>query len=322
MPGSEDVIRESDRAAMSDAVACIAEVNGTVITRADFDIEMKNVEGRLFKMGKPLDPSQMPEISKMVLDSLVNRELLLQESFKEGIRIEEDAVEKELQRVKQRFPGNVEFLSLLDKTHITETALRDQYRREMTIQKFVETRWAGDIVVSQKECDDYYGHRLDEFTQSEQVSVSHILIKVFGDVPEQRYDARKKIEVVQTRIRNGEKFSDLARDFSDCPSGVKGGQLGYFQRGVMAQPFDDTVFSLRPGQVSDIIETAHGFHLIHVVERKPERKVPFAEVQKAIEHYLKQEKVNRALRDYLNAVKEKSTIRMSFKELGTLAPPR
>ena len=319
--GSEYVISISDRATRSDAPACIAEVNGTLITRADFDIEMKNVEGRLFKMGKPLDQSQMPEIKKMVLETLVNRELLLQASRKEGVTVEEDAVEREMQNVKHRFPSNVEFHSLLDKIHITENGLREQYRREMTIQKFVETRCAGDIMVSQKECGDYYDHHLDEFMQPEQVSASHLLIKVFGDVPEQRDEARKKIEVLQRKIKNGEKFSDLARDFSDCPSGVKGGELGSFQRGVMAQPFDDTVFSLRPGQVSGIIETAHGFHLIHVMERKPERKVPLAEAKKAIEQYLKQDKVNQAVSGYLNSLREKSTIRMSFKELETPDPP-
>jgi peptidyl-prolyl cis-trans isomerase C len=106
----------------------------------------------------------------------------------------------------------------------------------------------------------------------EQVHARHILVKVDPKADAtQKAAARKKIEDIQKQLKNGEDFSELAKKASDCPSNAKGGDVGYFGRGQMVKPFEDAAFSLKPGEVSGIVETEFGLHLIKVMDKKPEK---------------------------------------------------
>ena len=287
----------------------VAVVNGSVITRADFDREMSRVKKRLFGMGKPLSDSQLSEIKKQVLENLIASELLYQESQKQGITVDEAAINEQVRKLKERFSSEAEFKSALSKANLSEAAIKSQFKRGMAIQQFIDKQFVQKITVSGKESKAYYDSHPDLFKQPEQVRASHILIKVDpGGDESRKVEARKKLEKIQEKLQKGEDFASLAKEFSEGPSSAKGGDLGYFRRGQMVKPFEEAAFTLRPGEVSDIVETEFGYHLIKVIDKKPETTIAYEDIKDKLEHHLKQEKVQREVSLYVEKLKDKAKV--------------
>ena len=126
--------------------------------------------------------------------------------------------------------------------------------------------------------------------------------------------ARKKIEKIQQKLQQGEDFAALAKEFSQGPSSFKGGDLGYFGRGQMVKSFEKAAFGLMPGDASDIIETRFGYHLIKVIERKPETLIAFEDIKDRLGQYLMQEKVRREVSSYVQKLKEKAKVERLLTE--------
>ena len=165
------------------------------------------------------------------------------------------------------------------------------------------------ITVTDKEIRTYYDSNLDRFKQSEQVKASHILIPVDPKADDaEKAKARKQIETIQKKVKKGEDFEALAKEHSGCPSNTKGGDLGYFGQGQMVKPFEEAAFALEPGQVSDIVETRFGYHLIKVTDKKPAMTVPFEEVKEGISGHLKQQQVRAKVLAYVEDLRGKAKV--------------
>ncbi len=293
----------------------IALVNGSVITQGDFDREMSRVQRQLASRGQGLGNAQLPAIQKEVLESLISRELLYQESQTNGIKVEEGAIGEQLNTLKKRFPGEEEFKNALAKMSLTEADVRSQITMGLAIQQFIDKQYVQKIKVSDKETKAYYDGHPDLFKQPEQVRGSHILIKVDPGAKEsEKAEARKKIQVVREQLQKGGDFAALAQEFSQGPSATKGGDLGYFRRGQMVKPFEEAAFALKPGDVSGIVETRFGYHLIKVTDKKPKTTIPYEDVKNKLQEYLKQEKVQAQLNPYIEELKGKAKIERFFAE--------
>jgi peptidyl-prolyl cis-trans isomerase C len=293
----------------------VAVVNGSVITQADFDREMNRVQQRLFRMGKPPNDSQLSEIRKEVLENLINGELFYQESQKQGITVDEAAIDEQLNKLKERFPSDAEFKSALNKANLSEDAIKSELERGMTIQQFIDKQFVQKITVSDTESKAYYDSHPDLFKQPEQVRASHILIKVDSGAGEsQKAEAHKKLEEIQEKAQKGEDFAALAREFSQGPSSARGGDLGYFRRGQMVKPFEEAAFALRPGEVSDIVETEFGYHLFKVIDKKPETTIAYKDIKDRLEQHLKQGKVQREISVYVEKLKEGAKVERFLTE--------
>ena len=258
----------------------VAVVNGAIITQGDFDREIIGIRQKMLSKGTPLSESQLSKIRYQVLESLINRELLYQESLKKGIDVKEEVIEKEFNVFKRRFPGDEQFKSALQKAGLSVDALKAQIRRGVIIQQYVNKYFYQKVEVSPEDTKEYYdGHR-DLFKQPEQVRASHILIKVDPQAKtSEKVAARKKIKEIEMKIKKGENFNTLASKLSEGPSSAKGGDLGYFKRGQMVPSFDKAAFGLKPGEVSDIVETMFGYHLIKVTDKKAEFTVAYEQVK-------------------------------------------
>ncbi len=254
----------------------VAVVNGSAITRADLDMEMSNIQQQYLRNGEQLSDSQ---IKKEALDNLVDIELFYQESQRKGIKIDE------------------------------------QILRRMTVQQFIDKQFIQKVTVSDKEIKAYYDSHPDYFKQPAKVQASHILIKVAtGADKSQRAEARKKIEKIRKKLQKGGDFAALAKEFSQCPSSVRGGDLGYFTRGQMAKPFEEAAFDLKPGKVSDIVETKFGYHLIKVTDKEPETTAAYESVKDSLGQYLKQEKIQEKISSYIDKLKKKAKVEIFLTE--------
>ncbi len=293
----------------------VAVVNGTVINQPEFDNEMNRVLERLQRTGRFPNDLERSQIKKQVLENLIARELLYQESQTKGIKVDQKEIEAQVTALKGRFPSEVEFKNALSTMNLTEADLRFQFERDLAIRKLLDDQIGDKVAVSEKESKAYYDNNLESFKKPEQVRASHILIKVDPGAEEaKKAEARTKIESVQAKLKKGEDFGALAKEYSEGPSGPKGGDLGFFGRGQMVKPFEETAFSMKPGQVSGMVETRFGYHLIMVAERTPESTLSYEEVKDRLEQYLKQQKVQEAIAAYVETLQGKAKIERFVKE--------
>jgi peptidyl-prolyl cis-trans isomerase C len=287
----------------------IASVNGKAITKMDFERQVLLAKQKLLQQGQLLDQAQMESLRVKVLENLIDSELLYQESQSRGIKVENGKINEQFETVKNKFSSDEEFKSALEGMDYTENSLKEDIRRNMAIQDFIESEISQNIVISDDESLDFYDNHPEYFTQPEQVQASHILITV--DDPSdasQKSEAIIKIKEIKQKINAGEDFAVLAMEYSQCPSSAKGGDLGFFQRGQMVKPFEDAAFALQPGEISDIIETRFGYHLIKVTDRKTEVVVPYEYMKKSIIQYIKQNKVLNEVGMFLEKARAKATI--------------
>jgi len=297
------------------SVSKVAVVNGSVITRDEFDREMSLVWRRFASTGQPVSNSQLSEMEKKVLENLIDRELLFQETQARGIKVEEGAINEQIKTLKKRFPDEEQFKSALVRMNLSEADVRSQIGKGLAIQTFIGKEFEEKASVSGKEAKAYYDNHPESFKQPEQVHAKHILIKVAPEADEsQKSAAHKKIEAIQEKLKKGEDFATLAREVSEGPSSVKGGDLGYFGRGQMVKPFQDAAFALAPGEVSGIVETRFGYHLIKVIEKKPETIIAYDEVKAELQEYLKGKKVETHLNTYIKELKGKAKVERFLAE--------
>lgn len=282
----------------------VATVNGTVITRGEYDSEMNRFERQMALSGKTPNPAEASEMQKRVLDGLVDRELLKQESKKQGISVDDAEVNQQVASLRQKFSGEKEFTETLTKMNLTEAELKAQLKQDLTIRKLIDQQVAAKVTITPEEAKAFYSSHPELFKAPESVRASHILIKVEPNASaEDKAKARERITAIQQRAKKGEDFAALAKEASECPSGANGGDLNYFQRGQMVGPFEEAAFSLKPGTMSDIVETPFGYHLIKVADKKEASTISYDEIKGKLDDYLKQQKVNEQLVQYIGQLK-------------------
>lgn len=183
----------------------------------------------------------------------------------------------------------------------------DEMKNRVLVEALIAKRLDTQAPVPQEEIAAYYEKNSSEFDQGEQVQAQHILIRVEANASaEDREKARKAIDMIQNKLKNGEAFASLAAQFSEDPgSKNKGGNLGYFGRGQMVKEFEDAAFATKPGETSPPVQTNFGWHLIHVVDRKEPAKLPMEQVSKEIEARVKADRNEKALKKLLEELKSK-----------------
>lgn len=170
------------------------------------------------------------------------------------------------------------------------------------VSEFLKREVAQKVTISENDLKSYYDGHKDEFKAPETVRARHILIKVAsGESEENKKKAREKMEGILAKIKAGESFETLATELSDDPgSKQKGGDLGFFARGRMIKSFEDAAFSLKPGEISGIVETPFGYHIIKVEEKKEAGLEPFEKVKDRISQKLLQEGIRLKVSEFID----------------------
>jgi peptidyl-prolyl cis-trans isomerase C len=293
----------------------VAEVNGEAILMSDLTRQLRIMVGSNTKLSK----ADYLKAKDEALESLINQELLYQEGKKEGLESKDADVEAEIAKVKQNFPTQEAFDQVLKAQGLTEPKFIVMVKRVMTMRDTIKVKVQPLAKpVTDKETQDYYEANKSKFTEPEQVKARHILIKSPQNASEQeKTDAKNKIDSILKEVRDGGDFAELAKKDSECPSAPQGGDLGFFSRGQMVKPFEDVAFALQPGQVSDVVETEFGYHIIRVDEKKPGKQLKLEEVQDRIKEVLTNEEIDKALAEWLKPIKENSSIKILMKSEAT-----
>ena len=285
----------------------IARVNGEAITRADFEQAIKAAESRA---GSPVPPDQRDRIYRDILEQLIGYKLLVQESKSRNVTVPDAEVEARIIGLKQQFPTEDAFRQALAQQKVTVEQIKSDARQEMAITKLLENEVASKVAVKPEEVQAFYDQNPNSFRESERVHASHILINApkAADAPTKAH-ARAKAEAILKDIKAGKDFATLARQNSQDPgSAANGGDLGFFQQGQMVGPFNDTAFSLKPGTVSDVVETDFGYHIIKVIEKQPGRTVPLEEAKPKIQQFLESQNREKQTGAFVTGLRTKGKV--------------
>ncbi|GMU58910.1 MAG: hypothetical protein AMXMBFR34_06730 [Myxococcaceae bacterium] len=276
----------------------VATVNGEVITRGDFERLLSREAQAMEGLG-PRSPEQIEPYKQTLLDTLVERALLLQAASAAGVTVTTEEVDRRVLALSSEYPAGT-FDEALEQSQTTRAALTRSTREQLALEKLLSQEVFSRVAVTEEQLRRFFEEHAAEFEEPEQVHALQIVVRGLDD-------ARR----IQQQLWQGKKFGDLARRYSLSPDAKVGGDLGFFARGQMPAAFDEVVFKLSPGGTSDVVSTEYGFHLFRVVDKKPARKQELTEVRAAIEAKLVGQLRAEAQKAYVQALRAKAQVKVN-----------
>ncbi|NTV50405.1 MAG: peptidylprolyl isomerase [Geobacteraceae bacterium] len=287
----------------------VARVNGTEITLG----ELKRAEKILMakQPGAEIPPHLKKEFEKQALNQLISSELLFQAGQKLEVKDLDKQSADRFEKIKGGFADANAYAKELQNIGMDEKMLRDYTRRDLVIANFVNTNIASKVTVSEGEIKTFYDQNPTNFVKPEQLRASHILVSVDSKAgADDKNKARERAEKLHKELVNGANFVTLAKENSSCPSSKQGGDLGYFTKGKMVPQFEQAAFALEVGGLSGVVETQFGFHIIKLTDRTKAETTPLSAVNKKIEEYIKAQKINAAIGDFVGKARQDAKIEM------------
>ena len=275
----------------------VARVNGTAIYHDELAPLLKSAKARYRKSG---NQSSSPDFEKKYhskeLEQLIDRELLAQA----GAKVDDKAfVEKIELRIKALTKARFHNASSAEKVKSVtiEPHQLERVRKDALVDAYLEKRGITNLQVPEKNLKEFYEKNKQGLAVLETVKASHIMVELSKKAKDAEVEeARKKIQSISEELKKGGDFAELAKKYSNCASAANGGDLGYIKMGYMPADFNKVAFALKPGETSEPIRTQHGFHIVRVFDKKPERVQEFSEVKETIAKYLirdyKRNKIN------------------------------
>ncbi|MGA1839573.1 MAG: peptidylprolyl isomerase [bacterium] len=214
---------------------------------------------------------------------------IMEEFAKKNEKIRADYISIPFEKFSSQVKTSLEELKEYYESHLDKYNLGE--RRSVEYLFVSPKDFQEDAEISDQEVEDYYKMHEGQFYVKKKIKASHILFSVPNDTsPEQEEKIKEKALDLLKKIENGEDFHELAKTFSDCPSSKRGGDLGYFEKGKMDPEFEKAAFALNVGEVSQVVRSSFGYHIIKVEDIKPEHVSPLDEVRDRIVRALKSEK--------------------------------
>ena len=292
-----------------DQTTVIAEAKGLAVTAAEVLQTMRANMGNRIDQLKSADAGQLKEIFERGATQIVERKLLLAAAKAAKNVVAPSELDQALQSEYARAGGEEAFLKALKDADVSLDYVKASVGETLLINKLLQGVAEKGPKVSEEDLRKAYA---EETAGDKTASVRHILLLTQGKTEAEKAEALKKIEGILARAKAGEDFAELAKQYSeDTGSKDNGGLYEDFGRGQMVKPFEDAAFSVPVGEISGVVETNFGYHILKVVDRKKETR-PFEEVRAELESRLAQTKQGTAVQDYVEGLKAKA----KFKLIG------
>jgi peptidyl-prolyl cis-trans isomerase C len=254
-------------------------------------------------------PEKRDELYRGVLDDLVAYRLLKQEVVARQMTASDAEVDARIGAFKQQMGSEANFRAALQAQQLTEAKLREDAKTDILVNKLLEQEVTQKLLVKPSDIATFYEKNPDRFQQSESVRAAHILVLVPQDADEKtRAAAKARAEAALKAAKAGQDFAQLAKRYSNDASAQRGGDLGFIPKGQMVPAFEAAAFALEPGQVSDLVETQFGYHVIKALEKRPARVVPFVEAAAQIEQFLQQQQRQEKSKALVEQLKSKGKV--------------
>ena len=211
-----------------------------------------------------MSEAESRQLERDILEELVSRQLVLQAATNAVPADLDQRVDQHLIEVKARLGGDAGLARALQEAGIAADEYPRQVRQNLILENFIKQYLSREATITAEEIRAYYDNNRAQFQLPEMVRASHILLRTPPDAPEAvKKEKRLTMDVIRARLERGEKFDEVARQVSEDPgSAARGGDLGMFPRGRMVPEFENAAFSLKTNQLSDVITTQFGYHLL------------------------------------------------------------
>ncbi len=284
----------------------LARVNSENVAKADFERLLRNIE--LNNRG-PVPADRRNEIYRKVLDELVTYTLLKQEAKARNFTATDAEVDSQMQSMRQAARTEEAFKKALAERKMTVERLKADAKTEISIAKMMNAQVATLAEATDAEVKDFYDKNPDRFKRGETVRASHILLRIDPNADDAtKKQTRAKIDEVLKRAKSGEDFAALAQQNSQDGSAPQGGDLGYFPKEKMVPAFADVAFALKTGEISDVVTTQFGVHIIKLTDRKAAGTVPLEEVSAQVKQFLTEQKKQQHAQAFIEQVRQKAKI--------------
>jgi parvulin-like peptidyl-prolyl isomerase len=300
----------------TDESVAAARVRDTHISREAVHDLVKSV---LMNRSPPPDSAEIARLSNTALQSLIGLEVLYQEALSREIAVSKEEVDREIQRVGGHFVDEKQFAAALRHSGLSIDELRADTRKTLMVDELRRTVVWNQIRVSETEVVSFYDENREVLRQPPRVHIREIVLHADNErSPEAR---REQPDRIRARLLAGEDFAELAYNYStDRITAARGGDRGYVTRGSLPPEVEEVVSELPVNQISDVIASADGFHIVEVLERQPGRLPPLAEVREYIVAVLSQEERDVAERAFVEWLKKDAEIEI-YPPYATAAPP-
>lgn len=290
--------------------AVVARVGDQEITRQDLLEEAQGARAQLLQRGVPTEATESEEFYRQALDQIVAGILIYEEAQAEGLVPTDAEVEQQVQALRSQVPEGQTFEQALAATGVTREQLEKEIRMTGALQRVVSQKIVPQVTVSEEEARSFYQENLDRMKKPARARVRHILVKVAADgTPEARQAAREKVEGLRSQISSGADFAALAREHSeDQVSRERGGELPWIAPGQTVPAFEQAAFDLEPGELSGVVESPFGYHVIQGLERQSEATAPFDEVKERILAMLREQQAREQLHTHVDALKNEKQV--------------
>ena len=282
-----------------------AIVNGQEISAEAVNFELDRLVR--FYMGHGMTMAEirqnLPKLEAKALDQAIGAKLLLDQAARLDIPVTEKDIDAEVARVVQQVGGEENYKKALAAQGISEADFRKELEKGARVNMLVNQACAHVADPTEDEVTAFYEAHKAEYVEPPQVLCQHILVKGSNDA------ALDKIKEIRERIVNDKAdFAEEAKKHSDCPSGAQGGSLGWFGRGMMVPEFDKAAFEMKKGEVSGVVTTEFGYHIIYKADERGGGQQTIVDVHDQIKDLLRHEARGKAMDAYVAELREKATI--------------
>ena len=288
-----------------------AVVNGQEISGEAVGFELDRLVRFYMSHGMTMEEvkKNLPKLEEKALEQAIGAKLLLDRAAQIEFPVTAADIDAEVRKVVTQVGGEDNYKKALAAQHITESEFRRELEKGVRVNMLVNQACAHVADPTEEEVAAFYEAHKSEYVEEPKVLCQHILVKSeANDLPEAKNAAFEKIRAIRERIVAGGDFSAEAREHSDCPSGREGGSLGWFGRGMMVPEFDKAAFEMKKGDVSDIVTTQFGYHIIYKADEKGGGAQTLVDVHDQIKDLLRHEARGRAMDAFVAELREQAKI--------------
>jgi len=280
------------------------EVVATINNKKIYLEELQAKIGFLKPIKSVTDDKQIFDLKREILNKMIEREVILQEAIRLGVEASSDEVESRVKSLLTDY-SQKELDRTLERENVNFKGWKLRVKEDLMIDKLIYQEINSKIVVTDKEIQEYYNQHKEEFHQPDQIRALQIVV-------EKEEEAYKVLE----ELSSGKDFKKLAQEKSISPDALEGGDLGFFSKGEMPEEFDNTVFKLKKGEISNIVITPYGFHIFKVIDKRKGGVKRLSSASEKIKKKLMMQKQNERFRIWVKGLKEKATITINEKLLS------
>jgi parvulin-like peptidyl-prolyl isomerase len=289
----------------------VAKVGKTTITESQLEEALESYKPA--GVFHDISPEKRKKFRKDALNDLINFELLYNEAKKRKIKVSDSTIDEVIEENIKRFGSKKRFQGLLKKQGLTMKEFEEKVRRHNMVSILLNNLFK-EIEHKEDELKDYYEKNVHKYKRPEGLRLYHILIKVQPNATEEELQKRKEYaEEILGKIKAGGDFGEIAYNYSEDPYRFKSGYLGFVHKGQLEPDIEKVAFSLKEGEISDVVRSIYGFHILKAGEKKPETLLTFDEVKDKIKKELDNKRFEEKKNDLLINLKKEYPVEIYIK---------